>query len=170
MKLLVSIFAIGITFLSYAQGPNNQGYLVELDHTVVAIASTEYLEVVQDQNTPQEVALLQKQVAEYDLRSSKEFDSELRNETSETVFKNSNGSISAFYNASGEIESAYERFRDILLPRAVQQQLYETHKDWTMVGNFYVSSYEGNDLIERSFKIQLQKGDDKKNLTIHLPN
>lgn len=170
MKTLVSILAVGITFLSYSQAPIDQAPLVELDNVVVSTVNSSYLAAVQDQNTPQEVALLQKQAAIYDVRSSKEFDSEVKNATFEMVFKNSKGSINAFYDASGEIESAYGRFRNILLPRSVQRQLYLSNKDWTMVGNLYASSYEGIDLMDRSFKIQLQKGDDKKNVVIHLPN
>jgi len=136
---------------------------------VVSTVNASYLAAVQDQNTPQEVAFLQKQAVIYDVRTSKEFDSEVKNETFEIIFKTSNGSINAIYNSSGGIESAYERFRNILLPRAVQHQLYQSHKNWTMVGNLYASSYEGNNLIERAYEIQLQKGDDKKNLIIHLP-
>jgi Ca2+-binding RTX toxin-like protein len=169
MKTLVSILAVGITFLSYSQEPNNQTPLVELDNVVVSTVNSNYLAAVQDQNTPQEVALLQKQAAIYDVRTSKEFDSNIKNETFEMIFKNSNGSINAFYNASGGIESAYERFRNILLPRSVQRELYQSHKDWNMVGNQYASSYEGNDLIDRSYKIKLEKGNDKKNVVIHLP-
>ena len=113
--------------------------------------------------------MLQTQAAIYDVRTSKEFDSEVKNETFEMIFKNSKGSINAFYNSSGGIESAYERFRNILLPRSVQRQIYESHKDWTMVGNLYASSYEGTNLVNRSYKIKLEKGDDKENLIIHLP-
>ena len=169
MKILASLFAVGISFFSYSQGPNNQEHIVELDHVAVSTANMIYLETVQDQNTPKEVALLQKQAAIYDVRTSREFDPELRNEASETIFKNSKGAISAFYNSAGEIVSTYERFKDILLPRTVQQQLYKSHKDWVMVGNLYTSNYKGSDLIERSYKIRLQKGDDKKSQTIHLP-
>lgn len=169
MKTLVSILVVGITFLSYSQETNNQTQLVELDNVVVSTVNANYLAAVQDQNTPQEVALLQKQAAIYDVRTSKEFDSEVKNETIEMIFKNSNGSINAFYNSSGRIESAYERFRNILLPRSVQRQLYRSHKDWNMVGNLYASRYEGTNLIDRSYKIQLEKGDDKKNVVIHLP-
>lgn len=169
MRTLVSILAVGITFLSYSQEPNNQAPLVELDNVVVSTVNANYLAAVQDQNTPQEVALLQKEAAIYDVRTSKEFDSDVKNETFEMVFKNSKGSINAFYDASGGIESAYERFRNILLPRAIQLQLYQSHKDWTMMGNLYASSYEGSDHADRSYKIQLEKGDDKKNVVIHLP-
>ena len=169
MKTLVSILAVGITFLSYSQEPYNQTQLVELDNVVVSTVNADYLAAVQDQNTPQEVAMLQKEAAISDVRTSKEFDSKVKNETFEMIFKNSKGSINAFYNSSGGIESAYGRFRNILLPRAIQRQLYQSHKDWNMVGNLYVSRYEGNDHTDRSYKIQLEKGDDKKNVVIRLP-
>jgi hypothetical protein len=167
MKTLATIFALGITFLCYAQEPNNQAPLVELDKVVLSTVNANYLAAVQDQNTPQEVTLLQKEAARYDVRTSKDFDSDVKNKTFEMVFKNSNGSINAFYNAFGGIESAYERFRDILLPRSVQRELYQSYKEWTMTGNLYASAYEGGDLIDRSYRIQLEKGDDKKSIVIH---
>ncbi|MCZ6595418.1 MAG: hypothetical protein O6943_10980, partial [Bacteroidetes bacterium] len=141
----------------------------ELDNVVVSTVNANYLAAVQDQNTPQEVALLQKKAAIYDVRTSKEFNSEVKNDLFEIVFKNSKGSINAFYTSSGKIQAAYERFRNILLPRTVQRELYQSHKDWNMVGNLYVSRYEGTNLIDRSYKIQLEKGDDKKNVVIRLP-
>ena len=169
MKTLVSMLVVGmISFLSFAQEPNNQTQLIELDKVVVSTVNTNYLAAVQDQNTPKEVVSLQRDAAQYDVCSNKEYDSDVKNETFEMVFKNSNGSINAFYNAFGDIESAYERFRDILLPRSVQRELYQSHKDWTMTGNLYTSAYEGDDLKNRSYKIQLKKGDDKKNVVIHI--
>ena len=59
MRTLVSILALGFTFLSYSQEPYNQAQLVELDNVVVSTVNADYLAAVQDQNTPQEVALLQ---------------------------------------------------------------------------------------------------------------
>jgi hypothetical protein len=168
MKTLAFIFALGITFLSYSQETNNQTTLVELEDVVISTVNANYLATVQDENTPQEVARLEREAAQFDVRTSKEFDSDVKMESFEMIFKNSKGSINAFYNASGKIQSAYERFRNILLPRAVQQQLYQSHKDWSMVGNLYASRYDGNDLIDRSYKIQMVKGDEKKNVVIQI--
>lgn len=169
MKTLVTLFALGITFLSYSQEPFNQSQLVELEDVAISTVNTNYLRRVQDQNTPNEVAILQKEAAHYDIRSSEGFDSNIKNESFEVIFKNSKGSINAFYTSSGKIQSAYERFNNIKLPRGVQQQMYRANKDWTMVGNSYASRYEGDDLINRSYKILLEKGADKKKVVIHLP-
>ena len=170
MKTLANILVAGmISFLSIAQEPNNQAHVVELDKVVVSSVNTNYLTAVQDQNTTREVALLQRDAAQYDVQSNREFDTDVKNDTFEMVFQNPNGSINAFYNKFGAIESAYERFRNILLPRSVQRELYQSHKDWTMTGNLYASAFEGGDLIDRSYKIQLQKGDENKSVVIHIP-
>ena len=168
MRTLVSILALGITFLSYSQEPNNQKRVVELEDVLVTNVNTGYLSAVQDENTPNEVALLQVVAANYDVRPNKDFDQK-ESKTFEVIFKNTSGSINAFYDSKGRIASAYERFKDILVPLSVQRHIYESHKDWTMVGNLYASSYEGTNLINRSYKIKLEKGDDKKNLIIHPP-
>ena len=169
MKTLVNILVVGITFLSYSQEPFNQTQLIELDDVAISTVNANYLMSVQDQNTPHVVAILQKEAAQYDIRTSKGFDSKLKKESFEVIFKNSKGSINAFYTSSGKIQSAYERFSNIMLPRSVQQQMYRSNKDWSMVGNLYVSRYEGDDLLNRSYKILLEKGDDKKKVIIDLP-
>ena len=168
MKTLVTIFALGITFLSYSQEPNNQSTLVELDDVVIAAVNSSYLTSVQDQHTPKEVALLQREVANYDVRLNPDFSEDVTTATFEMAFSNSKGSIEAFYNKQGKIASAYERFRNILLPNAIQRKLYQAHKGWTMTGNLYASAYEGDDLIDRSYKIQVVKGNDTKNVVFHI--
>lgn len=169
MKTLMSMLVLGmISFLSFAQEPNNETSLVELEDVVVSALNTSYLASVQDENTPREVAALQKQAAQYDVRSNIDFSEDVKTDTFEMVFENSKGSINTFYDNRGQIASAYERFRDILLPRTIQQELVQAHKNWTMVGNLYASAYEGEDLIDRSYKIKLQKGGENKSIVIHV--
>ncbi len=170
MKTLVSILVVGITFLSYSQESSNQTQLTELVDAAISTVNTNYLMSVQDDNTPHDVAMLQKEAAQFDIRKSKDFDSKLKNESFEVIFKNSKGSIITLYTSSGKIQSAYERFNNVKLPRSVQQQMYRSNKGWSMVGNLYASRYEGDDLINRSYKILLEKGDDKKKVVIHVPN
>ncbi|MEL6811141.1 MAG: hypothetical protein AAFP76_07390 [Bacteroidota bacterium] len=168
MKTLVTLLAVGMTsLLGYAQEPGNQGSAVALDKVVVYSLNATYLQGVQDKNTPNEVALLQRKAALYDVRSNKDFSEDHKDETYEMVFKNSKGLIDIFYNSQGKIESAYERFRDVLLPKVIQKQLYQSYKGWTMVGNLYASAYKGDDLIDRSYQIQLRKGEDRKNIVLH---
>lgn len=169
MKTLVSMLAVTlISFLSYAQEPEFKNQLVELDDVVLTSINTTYLKRVQDQYTPKEVALLQREVANFDAKSDPDFSEDVITDTFEIVFKNSKGSIDAFYNKMGKIEAAYERFRNILLPRSIQQKLYQSHQGWTMIGNLYASAYEGDDLIKRSYMVQLEKDDDKKSVVFHV--
>ena len=170
MKTSISMLVVGlISFLSFAQAPNNQGSLVELDNVVVTAINTSYLTAVQNQDTPKEVALLQQEAAQYDVQSIPSFSKDVTtDDTFEIVFKNSKGFLNAFYDASGTIDASYERFRDIMLPRSIQRKIFDSHQGWTMTGNLYASAYEGGDLINRSYKIQLEKGDDKKRIMIHV--
>ena len=169
MKNLVNMLLAGmISFLSYAQEPNNQNPMVELDDVVVSTVNTSYLATVQDENTPKEVAILQRDAANFDVRSDPGFSDDIKGDSFEIVFKNARGSIDTFYNSFGKIEAAYERFRNILLPQAIQRELYQSHQGWIMTGNLYASAYEGDDLIDRSYKVQLEKGDEKKSVVFHL--
>ena len=168
MKTLINMLVVGmISFLSFAQQSNNQRSLVELDNVVVAEVNTSYLSAVQNQNTPKEVALLQRIAAQYDVRSNSDFYKDVTTDTFEVVFKNSKGFINIFYDASGTIDASYERFRDVMLPRAIQHKIYNSHQGWNMTGNLYASAYEDGDLIDCSYKIKLEKGDDKKRIVIH---
>ncbi|NNK55596.1 MAG: hypothetical protein HKO97_13630 [Flavobacteriaceae bacterium] len=169
MKTFISMLVVGmISFLSFAQESHNQTSMVELEDVVVLAVNTSYLATVQDENTPKEVTLLQRDAANFDIRSNPDFSEDVTTDTFEMVFRNSKGSIDTFYNKHGKIEASYERFRNILLPRAIQRQLYQSHQGWTMTGNLYASAYENDDLIDRSYKIQLEKGDDKKSVVIHV--
>jgi len=167
MKTLITIIALGITFLSYSQEPNNQSPLIELEDVNVSAVNSSYLTTVQDTNTPQEVVLLQREAARFDVRSTSEFSEDVLIGSFEMVFKNAKGSIDTFYDNNGKITSAYERFRNIQLPRAIQRELYQEHKGWAMTANLYASAYEGDHLIDRSYKIQLERGDTKKSIVIH---
>ena len=168
MKTLVSMLVVGmITFLSFAQEPNNQRSMVELENVVVTAINTSYLTAVQNQDTPKEVARLQQAAAQYDVQATSSFSKDVTTDTFEMVFKNSKGFLNAFYDASGTIEASYERFRDILLPKTIQRKILDSHQGWTMTGNLYASAYEDGDLKNRSYKIQLEKGDEKKRIVIH---
>ena len=84
------------------------------------------------------------------------------------AFRNSKGSIHVFYDNQGKIESAFERFRDVVLPIKVLVEILEAHKDWDLVGNLYVSSYDKkSDNLIRSYKIDLQRGLDRRTVKVN---
>ncbi len=169
MKKLFNMLVVGmISFLGFSQEPNNSTTMVELDDVTLSNVNATYLATIQDKNVPAAVVLLQQEAANFDVRSSKNFSEEVTTDVFEIVFRNSKGYLNAFYDNTGKIESAYERFKNIALPKTLQHQLYRVHQGWTMTGNLYSSAYEDEILIDRSFKILLKKGNVKKNVVFHL--
>jgi G3E family GTPase len=166
MRTLVYIFVLSLTVLSTTHAQRTTETQLELDDVIIT-TNTTYLTEVQDTNTPTVVAQLQKEAAVYDVSNSKGFDKQVR-ETFEMVFRNNKGSIDAFYNSSGEIVSALENFRDVLLPGKVRDQVFKENENWQMTGNQYTSSYSAGDLIKRTYKIKLRNGNHKKDVVINL--
>ena len=160
MRTLVTILAFSFALFTYAQET------VTLED-VYLTANADYLSAVQDNNTPDAVKLLQTKVATYDVRSNSEFDQNAGGPF-EMVFKNSRGKIDAFYNSSGAVVATLEKFMNIRLPYDIRNQVFKANSDWTMVENQYTSAYSDNNLIKRSYKIKLRKGDHNKDVVINL--
>ena len=165
--IATTLFALGFIFLSNAQVINDQASIIKLEDVLLAKNSA-YLSAVQDSDTPRTVALLQKEAAGYDVCADKAFD---RKETTtfEMLFKNNHGKINAFYNSEGKITATNESFRNISLPKVMQQDIYRKHANWEMVGNKYTSRYNDNNLIKRQYKLLLKKGNDTKSIVISMP-
>lgn len=166
MRTLVYIFVLSLTVLSTGQAQEITETQLELDDVVITTNAT-YLSEVQDGNTPSIVATLQRQAASYDVTKNNEFNKQVA-ETFEMVFRNKNGSIDAFYDNTGKIVSAMESFRNVLLPGEIRDRVYKENVDWQMTSNQYTSSYSDNDLIKRTYKIKLRKGNHKKDVVINL--
>jgi hypothetical protein len=164
MRALITILVLGISFLSYAQDPDPLTKY-ELEDVVVT-ANSAYLATVQDENTPTVARMLQKQAAVYDVRSNREFDKNAPGYF-EMVFKNNNGNIDAYYDNKGRIVAASEVFENVQLPNTVRQEVFKGNNEWKMTSNRYSSSYNDNDLVKRTYKIKLEKGDHKKDVVIH---
>ncbi|MCW5519443.1 hypothetical protein J1N09_06315 [Aureitalea sp. L0-47] len=164
MRTLITIFALGFAFLAYAQDPDPLTRY-ELEDVVVT-ANSAYLATVQDENTPAVARMLQKQAATYDVRSNKEFDKNVA-DYFEMVFKNNSGNIDAYYDNKGRIVAASEFFKDVQLPAKVRDEVFKGNDEWKMTSNRYSSSYNDTDLVRRTYKIKLEKGDHKKDVVIH---
>ncbi|MDX1470752.1 MAG: hypothetical protein R3213_04595 [Flavobacteriaceae bacterium] len=170
MKNLISILALTmVTFLGYSQDLDKDENTIELEDVVMSL-NRDYLVLVQDAMTPPEVARLQLKAANYDVRKHPEFSEDVETDVFEMAFRNSKGAIHAFYDNQGKIESAFERFHDVVLPREVLLEILNSYKGYNMVSNLYVSSYDQKkDNLNRSYKIDLENGINKRTVKIDPP-
>lgn len=112
---------------------------------------------------------LQEKAASYDVTSNAAFDKKTK-KSFEIVFKASNGDIIAYYNRSGEILSARENFKNVVLPIEVRKKVFQENDGWVISGNRYASLYHNNDITNKVYRIKLRNGNLKKNLVIDLLN
>lgn len=166
MRTLVSILVFGITFLSYSQEKQDQSAVLELDDVVVSVNAS-YLSEVQDENTPKVARVLQHQAASFDVSKLRKFDPRSV-DSFEMMFKNGQGKLSAFYDATGKIIEAYESFTNVSLPKSIRDRISKANENWQMIGNQYNSTYSDNNYIQRTFKIKLQNGNHSKDIVINL--
>ena len=169
MKTLVtSLFVLGFIFLSNAQVINDSKSAVELEDIIITNINNGYLSAVQDMETPEVVASLQREAAGYNVRMNKAFDKRY-SRTFEMLFTNNFGKINAFYDTKGKITSTIESFKNVPLPKSVRQEILRSYANWEMVGNRYSGSYNDGNLIKRNYKVLLKNGDDTKRVVIYVP-
>ena len=82
------------------------------------------------------------------------------------TFTSSKGYLSADFDEEGNLVKTYQKFKDIVLPLDLRREVYMANKGWTMTGNKYVASGNG-DLVEKEFyKVKLENGNQKRTMKI----
>lgn len=82
------------------------------------------------------------------------------------TFNTRKGFLEALYSNDGELVRTYQIFKDIVLPPAVRNQLYNGNKGWTMISNKYVASGRSDRLDREVYKIRLENGNKRKSVKI----
>jgi hypothetical protein len=164
--IATSLFVLGCMFLSNAQVTNDSESMIELEDVLVTTINSDYLESVQDKETPKVVASLQRRAAGYNVHNSSAFDKK-QSRDFEMLFANSHGKINAFYDGNGKITSTIESFKNVPLPISVRQEIQRSNANWEMVENSYNGAYNDNKLIKRNYKVLLKKGDATKRIVIN---
>lgn len=76
------------------------------------------------------------------------------------------GFLKADYNSKGELLRTFQKFKDIVLPHDVRQELYSSHQGWNMTSNKYVASGRGELLEREVYKVKLENGKQKQNVKL----
>ncbi len=169
MKKVVFILALSLSSLGFSQESQETFSIVELKDVTVSSANVNYLYSVMDRNTPEVVKELQEKAASYDVTSNDKFDKKTK-KSFEVVFKASNGDLIAYYNRDGQILSARENFKNVVLPIEVRKKAFQDNDGWVMSSNRYASLYQNNDVTNKVYRIKLRNGNLKKNLMINMLN
>lgn len=147
--LLLSSLLLGLAVQSIAQEV--------LPEVVVKAVRYKYLNAVDQKDVAQPVKMLQRQAAEYDVKSA-DFYQEDYDYYSVSFFI-PEGEILAAYDKDGKMLSTVEKYKNIALPKAVSQAVYERYPQWNIAKDVYMVNYYGDEGARKVYKMVLQKGD-----------
>jgi hypothetical protein len=149
-KLIFSLIVFCLTFEVYSQ-------ITQLPEVVITAVNYKYLNAVENENTDISVQMLQEKVAMYDIKESELYEDEY--DVYNVSFFIPEGKILAAYDKDGKIIRTIEKFKDIKLPRAVQQAIGKRFPNWSLEKDVYlVNFHRDNDKIFKQYKVKLKNG------------
>ena len=165
-KLAISVVTM-ITASSFglAQNSHSEFELSTFKDLGSITSNYDYLNEVQNVLTPSQVKYLENLASYWDVKKSDKFDGR-SGEPFIVTFRSKDGQIVASYNNNGNIVSATERFSDVTLPKPVVIEILRQHPGWDIVKNKYSITYNRDIITKRIFKIQIQKGKQRKWLKV----
>ena len=161
-KLLIFIFVLGLSGLSYAQASLEVAKELELEGITLMPANLSYLSVVSSGVEATRVINLQRKAASYNITKSPVYDK--KEQYYEFSFDQKDDNIFATYDRAGRIVNSRERYKDIILSPAVRNAVFKAYPGWDMEGNSYSVFYTSGKDPKKIYKLHLRKGDQKKRI------
>ena len=159
-KLLIGLLALGLTTQFYAQVIED-GMLPEV---LVRATNYKYLNAVDNTEAAVPVQLLEKMVAQFDIKSSEFYDDE--SDFYKVYFYIPEGKIVAAYDRDGKILYTIERFKNVALPNSVTDAIGEKFPGWKISKDIYRVSYTQDEGALRRYKVVLDNGVEKVRVKI----
>ncbi|MGO4918002.1 nicotinate-nucleotide adenylyltransferase [Maribacter spongiicola] len=153
-KVLLGLLAIGFTGQVFSQIIKTE----QLSEVTVFATNYKYLS---DMNTKEEVSipveLLQRKVAAFDVKESEFYQDDY--DTYQINFFIPEGAILAAYDADGKLIRTAERFKNVNLPKAVKESVYERFPGWTITKDIYLVNYQEAKGANKKYKLKLENGE-----------
>ncbi|SFR66444.1 nicotinate-nucleotide adenylyltransferase [Maribacter stanieri] len=153
-KVLLGLLAIGFTGQVFSQIIKTE----QLSEVTVFATNYKYLS---DMNTKEEVSipveLLQRKVAAFDVKESEFYQDDY--DTYQINFFIPEGTILAAYDADGKLVRTAERFKNVNLPKAVRESVYERFPGWTITKDIYLVNYQEAKGANKKYKLKLENGE-----------
>ena len=154
-KLLLGLLALGLTTQFYAQVIED-GMLPEVE---VRATNYKYLNAVDNSEAAVPVQLLEKKVAQFDIKSSEFYED--GSDFYRVYFYIPEGRIVAAYDRDGRILYTIERFENVALPNSVTDAIGEKFPGWKISKDVYRVSYTQKKGSVRRYKVVLDNGVEK---------
>lgn len=151
-KLLLGLLALGLTTQFYAQVIED-GMLPEVE---VRATNYRYLNAVDNTEAAVPVQLLEKKVAQFDIKSSDFYED--GSDFYRVYFYIPEGRIVAAYDRDGKILYTIERFKNVALPNSVTDAIGEKFPGWKISKDIYRVSYTQDEGAVRRYKVTLDNG------------
>lgn len=129
----------------------------ELSEVVVMPVNYKYLDQVSDKSVALPVRQLEKEAANFDIRSKDIYQDDYSLYT--VSFYIPDGKLVAVYNHEGRIIRTIEKFKNIDIPRSVVRSLKNHYPDWKMISDVYKVTYNETQGAYKRYKIKLKKGE-----------
>ena len=165
LKITLGVFLLSTT-MTFAK--NNDPIKKEKDKDKTEMATVEsamelnkeYLAVVHENASQEEVEFLSQIVSQWDVRESPKF--EARKKPFTAVFKSNKGFAEVKYDSQGRVIAAEKRLKNVVLPSQIQKLVFQRYQDWTIVQNKFKMSYKQGFDVKKTYEITILKGDEKK--------
>ena len=151
-KLLLGLLALGLSAQFYAQVIDD-GMLPEVE--VVAV-NYKYLSSVDNSEASVPVQMLEKKVAQFDIKSSEFY--EEGSSIYRVYFYIPDGTIVAAYDRDGNIIYTIEKFKDVALPNSVRDAIADKFPGWEISKDVYRVNYDKSSGAVKRYKVVLDNG------------
>ena len=154
LKLIAAAFILfGVEIpQSFAQETLPEVRVVSLNY--------KYFKSVHDSTAAQPVRMLERRVANFDLKNSEFYEEE--NENYFVSFFIPEGEILAFYDKNGKIKHTAEKYKNIALPRAVSEAVVRRFPQWAISKDIYLVNYYGETKEpSKVYKLLLENGNQR---------
>ncbi|WP_339628575.1 nicotinate-nucleotide adenylyltransferase [uncultured Maribacter sp.] len=154
-KVLLGLLAIGLSSQAYSQ-------IIKTEKlSEVSVYATNY-KYLNELNTKEEasipVELLQRKVASFDVKDSEFYQDDY--DLYQINFFIPEGTILAAYDADGKLIRTAERFKNVNLPKAVRESVYNRFPGWTITKDIYLVNYQDNKGASKKYKLKLENGNE----------
>ena len=163
-NLIIGLFVLGLTSLSYSQELYSNADLAELEDRSISYVNSNYMNKVQNVRTSGQIKSLEVLISRYDITKSRKFDGKAK--PFKVKFYSPKGSIVATYDSKGKILTSLEKFKDIALPKHVLQSISKAYPKAKILSNTYMVSYSSETGAKMNYKVKIRKGDLRKIMKI----
>ncbi len=152
-KLILGLFVLGVTIQTFAQVVKDE----TLSEVVLYAINYKYLDNVGVKNIDVDVKMLERKVANYDLKGSELYYDEYDVYT--VAFYIPDGKILAAYDKNGKVLRTIEKFTNVKPPSDVTKAVAKRFPGWAIYKDVYLVNYNYEKGAKKVYKLTLENGD-----------